>query len=236
MATEVLERTTAHGDAGVVAGGGRGLAARDGERGAVSREGWGAATARAPWRGLGVALAGLFVSVPLFCLAVVSISLIPVGIGLFTTPVVFGWIASFADWRRSLVARWGGLPVPPARRDDWVRGAPAPARTLALLGDPASWRQLWWLLVDMTAGVVTALLPVGLISHGVWGYVLAAGVWEPIHDADGTHWYAFVPVNDQASANLAALTGTGFLLVGLLTAGVLLRGHLRLTRAVLGTA
>lgn len=225
MTTDVLERLTVDE--------GREAPAERAER---PREGRVVAMLRAPWRGLGIALATLFVSVPLFVLAVVSVCLIPVGIGLYTTPVVFAWLRDFGDWRRSLVAGWGGLPVPAARRASWPEGAGAPRRSLVLMGDPASWRKLWWLLVDMSAGLCTALLPLAVIAHGVYGYVLAAGVWEPIHDGDGAFWYAFVRVEDQQTANLAALTGTGILLAGVLTAGVVLRGHLRLTRLVLGRA
>ncbi|WP_062209367.1 sensor domain-containing protein [Streptomyces sp. NBRC 109706] len=190
----------------------------------------------APWRALALAALTLVASVPLFCLAVVSVCLIPVGIGLYTTPVLLGWIRALADQRRELAIRWAGLSLParqelPARVD-----ANAPARTLALLRDGNSWRQLWWLLTDMTAGCVVALLPAGLIAQGVYGYVLAAGVWEPIHRADGTHWYAFVPVGDQQTANLAALVGTGTLVLGILIGRVCLRGHFRVVGATLGSS
>ncbi|UED85175.1 sensor domain-containing protein [Streptomyces profundus] len=190
----------------------------------------------APWRSLALAALTLAVSVPLLCLAVVSICLIPVGVGLYTTPVLFGWIGALADHRRALATRWSGLSLP-ARRELPARGeAHAPARTLALLREGASWRQLWWLLTDLTAGCLVALLPAGLIAQGVYGYVLAAGVWEPIHRADGTHWYAFVPVSDQQTANLAALVGTGALVLGMVIGRACLRGHLRTTGAALGTS
>ncbi|MDT0270483.1 sensor domain-containing protein [Streptomyces sp. DSM 44915] len=204
--------------------------------GPVGREAWLVAAAKAPWRGLGLGLVSLLVSVPLFSLLMVSIGLIPVGIGLYTTPVLLGALRHFADWRRSLVARWGGVPLPAPRRAHWAPGTVAPVRTLVLLRDPSTWRQLWWLLTDMTAGSVTALLPFGLLAHGAYGWVLAAGVWEPIHDADGAFWYAFVQVQGQGDANLAALVGTGTAVLGLLAGRALLRGHFAVTRSMLRNA
>ena len=70
-----------------------------------------------------------------------------------------------------------------------------------MLGDPATWRDLRWLLVDMTAGFVTALLPAALIVYPLEGYALAAGLWRVF--TDGTHvgwWYGFVPISGQGSA------------------------------------
>ncbi|SOD62626.1 Putative sensor [Streptomyces zhaozhouensis] len=224
MATDTLGRTTLdEGRNGIPA------ARRD-----APAEGRVAALLKAPWRGLGIALAIVFVSVPLFALTLVSIGLIPIGIGLYTTPVLMTWMRDFADWRKSLVAEWAGLPVPEPRRAQWAEDAGAPRRTMVLMADPASWRQLWWLLVDTTAGLTVALLPFAMIAQAGYGYVLAAGVWESINDAGGSNWYGFIKIEDQDAANQAALLGSGLLVVAILIAGVVLRGNLRLTRLLIG--
>ncbi|GAA3858790.1 sensor domain-containing protein [Streptomyces sedi] len=233
MATDTLGRTTSDGTSldGAVR-----EAGRDGHpaRPDAPAEGRTAALLKAPWRGLGIALATIFVSIPLFALTLVSICLIPLGIGLYTTPVLMAWMRDFADWRKSLVVGWAGLPVPEARRLGWAEDAGAPRRTLVLMADPASWRQLWWLMGDMTVGLLVALLPFAMIAQAGYGYVLAAGVWEPINDAGGSNWYAFIKIEDQDAANQAALLGSGLLVVAILIAGAVLRGNLRLTRLLIG--
>ena len=103
-----------------------------------------------------------------------------------------------------------------------------------MLGDPATWRDLLWLLVDMTAGFVTALLPAAVIFYPLEGYALAAGLWRVF--TDGTHvgwWYGFVPISGQGSAFLAAGLATALLVAGYFTAPLLLRAHFQLTRAIL---
>jgi signal transduction histidine kinase len=103
-----------------------------------------------------------------------------------------------------------------------------------MLGDPATWRDLGWLLVDMTAGFVTVVLPVALLLYPFEGFALAAGLWRVF--TDGTHvgwWYAFVPISGQGSALLAAGLGAAFLVTGYFTVPLLLRVHFLLTRTVL---
>lgn len=60
-----------------------------------------------------VALAG---SITLFVLSVVSIVLVPVGIGIVTTPWVLAGVRGFANWRRLVAAQWCGVRIPPAYR------------------------------------------------------------------------------------------------------------------------
>lgn len=186
-------------------------------------------------RGLVLSLISLPGSVLCFTLAAVSIALVPLGAGLVTTPWVLTGVRAFADGRRLLAARWGGVRIQrgyrPAPRDanPW-------ARTFGMLRDPATWRDLGWLLVDMTAGFVTALLPAALLLYPLEGFALAAGLWRALTDAgDGAYWYGFVPVTDQTTALYAAALGAVLLVVALFLTPRLLRGHFLLTRAVLGS-
>ncbi|MEU5050891.1 sensor domain-containing protein [Streptomyces sp. NPDC021096] len=187
-------------------------------------------------RGLWLTLYGLVLSVLLFTLSVVSIVFITLGIGLFTTPVVLGAVRAYANQHRGLAHAWSGVRIPapyhplPAPRAGVVGQV---ERCVALLKDKATWRDLQWLLVNMTAGTVLALLPACLLLYVVWGPVVALGVWKPIVRAGGTMWFAFVPVSDQFTANLAAVTGIGFGVLGLLVNRMLLRGYFLLAKPLL---
>ncbi|MET9870981.1 sensor histidine kinase [Streptomyces sp. NPDC006386] len=183
-------------------------------------------------RGLALALVSLPGAVLCFCLSLVSLALIPIGVGLVTTPYVLAGVRTFANWRRVLAAEWGGVRIPPAYRplpsstDPW-------SRTVALLRDPATWRDLRWLPVDMTAGFVTALLPAVLLFYPLEGFAIAAGLWRLL-DGSGGYWYGFVRVHDQASAFGAAALGLVLLFFAHFLTPRLLDVHFRLTRAVLG--
>lgn len=187
-------------------------------------------------RGLGLSLWMLPVAVLCFTLTLVSVALIPIGIGLFTTPPILGAVRWFADVRRRLAAKWCGIGIPSAYQPI-PAGAKPWTRTYALLRDPAVWRDLRWLQVDMTAGYVTALLPAALLLHPLEGFALAAGLWPVLSRSNGgTYWYDFVPVTSQATAFAAAALAAVILAVAFRFAPALLTAHFRLTRAVLGAS
>ncbi|MFJ8590185.1 sensor histidine kinase [Streptomyces sp. NPDC093598] len=184
-------------------------------------------------RGLALALVSLPGAVLCFCLSLVSIALIPIGVGLVTTPYVLTGVRAFANWRRVLAAEWGGVRIPPAYRP-LPKGANPWTRTFGMLSDPATWRDLRWLPVDMTAGFVTALLPAVLLLYPLEGFAIAAGLWRVLDGADG-YWYGFVRVHDQTSAFGAAALGLVLLFFAHFLTPRLLDVHFRLTRAVLGS-
>ncbi|MDX3232637.1 sensor histidine kinase [Streptomyces sp. ME19-01-6] len=188
-------------------------------------------------RGLWLAIASLAGSITLFTLLVVSLAFIPLGLGVLTTPPLLGAVRAHANHRRLMAARWSGVqiplpyrPLPPDRRGGVVGVV---ERCSLLLKDPATWRDLLWLLIDMTAGTVVALLAFVLMPYGVEGWVLALGTWRPIVHAAGTYWYGFIPVTSQSTANYAALLGCGFLVLGVFATPVLLRAHFLVGRAFL---
>ncbi|MEU4877339.1 sensor domain-containing protein [Streptomyces sp. NPDC021608] len=192
------------------------------------------AAALAAGRGFVLALVCLPEAILCYTVTVVSIALVPVvGIGLITTPWALTWVRSFADRRRALAAKWCGIRIPSAYRPVPPDTRPW-ARTAVMLRDPATWRDLRWLLVDMTAGYLTALLPAALALYAVEGFALAAGLWRVYRDATGdTYWYGFVPVSGQASAFGAAALACVLAVVGYTYNPRLLMNHFRLTRAVL---
>ncbi|MFF8091719.1 sensor histidine kinase [Streptomyces sp. NPDC016675] len=182
-------------------------------------------------RGLALVPLCLIGSVLCFCLTLVSVALIPIGIGLVTTPWVLTGVRAVADRRRLLAAEWAGVRIPRAYRPLPADANPW-ARTFGMLGDPATWRDFRWLPVDMTAGTVTALLAFALPLYPLEGFAIAAGLWRVLPDG---YWYGFVRVTDQTSALYAAGLGAVLLLAALWLTPRLLRAHFRLTGAVLGS-
>lgn len=188
-------------------------------------------------QGLVLALMALVGSITLFVLMVVSLCLIPIGVGVFTTPAVLALVRAHAHQRRLLAARWASVRIPvPYRafpRDLRTGVTGQVERCTLMLKDPATWRDMRWLLVDMTAGAVGTLVAPGLVLDGIFGLLLLTGLWKPIVEADGTYWYAFVPVDSWTTAGLAAALGVIWLVVAMNANPVLVRSHFRLTRAML---
>ncbi|MFE0448433.1 sensor histidine kinase [Streptomyces fungicidicus] len=191
----------------------------------------GRGTGLAALRGLALALVSLPGAVLWFVLSAVSIALIPIGVGIVTTPYVLTGVRAYANWRRVLAAEWGGVRIPPSYRP-LPKDANPWGRTFGMLGDPATWRDLRWLPADMTAGFVTALLPPVLLLYPLEGFALAVGLWRVMPDG---YWYGFVPVSDQTSALGAGVLALAVLFCAHFFTPRLLDLHFRLTRAVLGS-
>ncbi|MCF3963318.1 sensor histidine kinase [Streptomyces fuscigenes] len=190
---------------------------------------------RAGARGLLASVAALAGSLTLFVLTVLSIAFVPLGVGLLTTPAAVAAVRRHANRRRVWAAEWAGVRVAEAYRPlpaDVRRGlAGQVRRTAHLLRDPATWRDLRWLLVDASAGTVSAMLAPALFAYGVQGFVLAAGLWAAFRQ--DPYWYAFVPVSGPATGLLAAALGAVLLGAGVRYAPDVLRGHFLLTRSLL---
>lgn len=186
-------------------------------------------------RGLVLSIAALAGSVTLFVLTLVSMALIPLGIGLVTTPQLLEAVRKHANQRRLLAITWSDvrIPVPyrPLPKDVRNGFTGQVERTTLMLKDPATWRDMQWLLADMTAGSVVALLAATLMIYPVEGFVLAAGLWRVF--TDDRYWYAFVPVDSQATALAAAAAGVAFFAVGVALSERLLRVHFVVARSLL---
>ncbi|HZG05625.1 MAG TPA: histidine kinase [Streptomyces sp.] len=164
--------------------------------------------------------------ITLFVLSVVSIALVLVGVGVLTTPAVLGAVRWYARWRRAAA---GPAPYRPWPRDLRSGVTGQVERCVFLLKDPATWRDLQWLLADATAGFVLALLPTALTLHGPYGTVVAAGVWRAMRG----EWFLFVPLTSQVNAFLALGLGWCLTALGLWAGPHLLRTGSLLTRALL---
>ncbi|WP_431033038.1 sensor histidine kinase [Streptomyces sp. P6-2-1] len=210
------------------------LAAADGE--ARGEQGGGALRVfRAAGRGAALAGVSLAVSCGLFCLVLVSICLIPLGVGLITTPPVLAVIREYALGRRMRALAWGGVrigvayrPLPPLKPGF----AGEAGLCLALLRDPATWRDIGWLLLDCTAGTVLSILAPVVLLYPVWGAVLAAGGWRIFRDY-GAEWYLFIPVDSQATGLAALALGVVIALTARWSAPAFVQAYFRLTRTAL---
>ncbi|MFF1925755.1 sensor domain-containing protein [Streptomyces sp. NPDC058221] len=186
-------------------------------------------------RGLALSFASIVGSVTLFVLAVLSIAFIPLGIGLVTTPYVMSAVRKHANQRRLLAITWSDVRIPVPYRpfpEDVRSGFTGQVeRTGLLMKDPATWRDMQWLLVDMTAGYVVSIVAAALMLYPVEGFVLAAGLWRVF--TDDRYWYAFVPVDSQATGLAAAALGVALFATGVLLSERLLQAHFMIARSVL---
>lgn len=187
-------------------------------------------------RGLVLGVTAIVGSVTLFVFSVLSITFIILGFGFFTTPYVLTAVRAHANRRRLLAATWSDVRIPvlyrpmPADLRTGVTGHVE--RTTLMLKDPATWRDLRWLVVDMTVGATVALFSMALLVYPLEGLVLAAGLWR-VFEEGGSYWYGFVPVHSQFTGLLAAALGVAIGAVAVRYAGSVQRGYFLLARAVL---
>ncbi|MFD6425876.1 sensor histidine kinase [Streptomyces sp. NPDC060198] len=190
---------------------------------------------RAAGRGLALAVAGLPGSLVLFVATVLSVAFILLGVGFLTTPYVLEQVRRHANRRRLLAAAWSDvrIPVPyrPLPKGLRTGFAGQVERTLLMLKDPATRRDVQWLFTDMTAGFVLAIVPATLLIWWLEGAVLVAGLWHVFRD--DPYWYGFVPVDSRATAVAALALGLFVFHVGLWAAKPMLRLNFVLARAVL---
>ena len=113
-------------------------------------------------RSAGMAVLGL---VALLLLPVLVLGF-PASVLTIGVPVLFGALTvlrRFAEWHRRLAARDLDVAIPSPYR-------PPPSglvsRTRVMVTDPATWRDLLWLLVNATAGTVLGALPLVLLLGG----------------------------------------------------------------------
>ncbi|MFE9388040.1 sensor histidine kinase [Streptomyces sp. NPDC006784] len=183
-------------------------------------------------RGFVLMALSLGVSLALFVMTLVSLVLTLLGIGAAGTPWLLHVVRVHADQRRVLAREWAGLDIPTPYRPL----PPGPhgltghvERCVLMLKDPATWRDLCWLLTDAVAGFVLALLPTALIGYGLEGWVMFAGVWQAVA---GDYWYGFIHLETFGDAALCAVLGSALLVLArfvnphLITAHFLLAGGL----------
>ncbi|GGL13900.1 sensor histidine kinase [Mangrovihabitans endophyticus] len=156
-------------------------------------------------------------NLPLLVLFLVALLLGPVPlVGVPMTQVVMVLVRARADLERRLAARWN---VPITRPY-----APAPTGAVPggwkryrwLLADPATWRDVAWLLPGAISGIVFGVLSLGLCAYGVQGIILLP-LWLYL----GTGWYGYGiywPLHSVGEGLLSFPQGALILAAGLFAA------------------
>jgi signal transduction histidine kinase len=182
---------------------------------------------------LGLALAelGLIVALTL------ELSLAILGYPLLLIPPTLLAVRRLANRTRRLSGEWCGVPIPvpyrayaePARGGTWRRFGRASAQ---LVTEPATWRDLAWMVVDPAAGYVVAIFPATAIAWGLFG-VLMPALWRPVVHAGGNQWYAFIHVTGSPSAWWCVPLGLVSIAAGVWLAPVFLGWYGRLAQSML---
>jgi signal transduction histidine kinase len=145
--------------------------------------------------GLGTALLAF---AALLWLVVVALTCL-VGVGLLLVPTVPRVVRGIAERERARLSGWGPEIIGPA---------PAPARARAALADPAFRRELRWLLIHGTLGLLISLTGVTLplntvqdVTYPLW--------WRFLDPKDATPSLVFWTVRDTSDAWAVAILGVG---------------------------
>jgi len=126
--------------------------------------------------GLRVFVLSLAAHIPLLVLSIVSVALIPIGVGMLALPQVVTWTRLLTRSQREIARDWAGVDIARAYR-------PAPGRYTPwsafrwVVTDPATWREMLWLLVGIPAGVL-GLLALAIPFYGLEGTLgVALLIW-----------------------------------------------------------
>jgi signal transduction histidine kinase len=188
-------------------------------------------------RGAALSVLSLLAMVAATAVAVATTAM-SLGIGILLVPPAVIAMRGVAQRRRRLARSWQGIEIPSPYRPEPAeqRGGLAGRlrRCVWVLSDPATWRDLLWASTDALVGATLALIPLGLILEGIYGFVLTA-FWGPLTSAGLRDWYLFVHIT-PANAGIAWATsavGAVLIVLGISCAPALLRLNGRWTRLLL---
>ncbi|MFI0357109.1 sensor domain-containing protein [Actinomadura sp. 9N407] len=195
--------------------------------GEPTRQNWLMERVRAPWRGLGLWL----LSIPAIFVAGLlnsTLSMVSIGFGVLLVPMVMPLVRKMTDAYRSRITEWTGHRIerpylPEAPEEATETGSALQLRRFQrLIADPATWRDLGWLVADPIVSVFTAALPGLMILYGFWGWNLTLWAGGVIGDLGGNEWYTFIQVNEDYTSHPARMVGTAVLGTVFMVAGFLL--------------
>ncbi|GIF35967.1 sensor histidine kinase [Actinoplanes xinjiangensis] len=162
------------------------------------------------------------VNIPLFAFFVVGLVLTPVlGIGLLLFPLMTLLIRARADVARRLAAGRGVTIVRPyrPRPDGVVFGSLRYYQWLVT--DPATWRDVAWLLPGALAGLVLGVLSLALPAYGIEG-ILLIPLWIWL-GTDSYGYGMFWPIETIGEGFLSLPQGALILSIGIAAAPYLRR-------------
>lgn len=168
--------------------------------------------------------------VVLWSLTITSLSLIVLTLGIPTTLMAVAGVRRFADRHRRWVTEFTGVPVPrpyrPMPEQGWV------PILIALARDPATWRDMAWLILNATVGFAIALVPGILLLATVW-YMATPLVYLTFGDDALRLNYMLFTIHDLATSRFSwLLAGICFALLHV-TGPPVLRLYVQLTRWLL---
>ncbi|NLU79132.1 sensor histidine kinase [Micromonospora sp. HNM0581] len=187
--------------------------------------------------GRGVVLAAAAVlSLALLVATTLATAFILLGVGVLLLPLLTPLVRRLTGLCRELAAHSGvaiATPYLPERPSEpgavgWVQ------RCRSILTDPASWRDLLFLLLNVFVGFVLGLLPATLLVYAVEGLVLSSGFWMLIRESGVDFWYGFTPMNTWPRAALGALVSLAVFGIWVVAAPGVVAGHAHFAKALLG--
>jgi signal transduction histidine kinase len=170
-------------------------------------------------------------SVPVLLLSIYSLVLFTVGTGTITRLV--RWLC---DVNRRFAARSGVQVETPYRPEPEFRADAVGWRSRSrwILADPATWRDLSWLLFNTVVGMI-GLIPAAGLYYVLEGLVMAGGLWRTVLRADGHgRWYLYVRVDSSETALIAAVLAIALFFVWALASPPILKAHAYFARSLLG--
>ena len=182
---------------------------------------------RACRRGVGLALASL-AGIPLFFVSLFFVVLVPTGIGVLLAPESLLAVRRLASRQRRQARDWSGVTIVtpyrprPAGATGGLRGQLRYCRWL--LADPATWRDLLWMLVGWPVSMVLGLGPAAFTFIGGW--VLGTDLGTLLYG-----WWNTAPPTPGYQVILLSMLPLG--LAGLVTGPRLLEAHARIASALL---
>lgn len=190
---------------------------------------------RATGRGV-LIVATAVLSLVLFVATALATAFILLGVGMLLLPLLTPLVRRLTGLCRELAARSGvaiATPYLPGRPSEpgvvgWVQ------RCRFILTDPASWRDLLFLLLNVVVGFALGLLPATLLAYAVEGLLLSSGFWMLIRESGVDFWYGFTPMDSWPRAALGALVSLTVFVVWLAAAPRLVAGHAHFAKALLG--
>ena len=187
---------------------------------------------RAGWllASLGLAVVAELCIAP-FVLFTVSVSLIPVGVGLVFTFLSTFLVRGVANLHRLWAGHVLGEPIPKPYLKA-PKGSGPFTRLGTILRDPATWRDWAWLLVNATAGFTLLILSFSLFAGAIF-YLIYPFLYAVTPPSVFGSNFGIFRVDDQATSFLPMLFGVVALVVWSAVQRPLMRADALLTKALL---
>jgi signal transduction histidine kinase len=129
-------------------------------------------------RGVSRAILAPLTGLPLFAFSVAALVTLPAVIGLWLVPKCLLSVRDVASRQRRRALEWSGVTIEQPYRPQPVKATNGPIGRIRccvwLLGDPATWRDLLWMLVGAPAGALLAapgfaiVVGIGTVLFGWW--------------------------------------------------------------------